>query len=189
MRVPQPPLHWVDALAPVHPAHRQKKQKDQSRSIGSCYCPSVSGRVPPDSARLGSSCSLRIPHPSIPLSIESRIIHPFQGLGSAGLHTEGRAGSRRARTQIQTPEGMGPVHTERRAPRNRQMQIIRHILVNGSVHTGCKQHQKVCIQICLRVLCERGHKMATRPQPQTQSLSHSAISDPGSATTFSRCPT
>ncbi len=29
-------------------------------------------------------------------------------------------------------------------------------MVNGSVHTGCKQHQRVCTQICLRVLCEQG---------------------------------
>ncbi len=35
-----------------------------------------------------------------------------------------------------------------------------HTVVNGSVHTGCKQHQRVCTQICmricLRVLCEQG---------------------------------
>ncbi len=40
------------------------------------------------------------------------------------------------------------------------MQISEHIMVNGSVHTGCKQHQRVCTQICmqmsLRVLCELG---------------------------------
>ncbi len=38
-----------------------------------------------------------------------------------------------------------------------------HTVVNGSVHTGCKQHQRVCIQICmqicLRVLCEQGLNM------------------------------
>ncbi len=55
---------------------------------------------------------------------------------------------------------LGPVHTGRGAPRNRRTQILEHIIINGSVHTGCKQHQKVCtqigMQICLRVLCERG---------------------------------
>ena len=34
-----------------------------------------------------------------------------------------------------------------------------------SVHTGCKQHQRVCTQICMqicsRVLCEWGHKTVT----------------------------
>ena len=34
------------------------------------------------------------------------------------------------------------------------MQIMEHILVNGSVHTACKQHQRV--QMCFRLLCERG---------------------------------
>ncbi len=50
---------------------------------------------------------------------------------------------------------LGPVHTRCRAPRNTSMQIIEHIVVNGSV----KQHQRVCTQICMQmclyVLCER----------------------------------
>ncbi len=37
---------------------------------------------------------------------------------------------------------------------------MEHIVINGSVHTGCKQYQRVCTQICmqmgLRVLCEWG---------------------------------
>ncbi len=53
---------------------------------------------------------------------------------------------------------LGPVHTGRGAPRNRHTQILEHIMINGIVHTGCKQHQKLCTQICLRVLCERGLK-------------------------------
>ena len=52
--------------------------------------------------------------------------------------------------------GLGPVRTGRGAPCNRCKQIMGHTVVNGSVHTGCKQHQRVCTQICLRVLCERG---------------------------------
>ena len=55
---------------------------------------------------------------------------------------------------------LGPVHTGRGAPCNRRTQILEHIMVNGSVHIGCKQHQRVCTQICmqmcLRVLCEQG---------------------------------
>ncbi len=51
---------------------------------------------------------------------------------------------------------LGPVHTRRGAPCNRCTQIMEHTAVNGSVHTSCKQHQRVCTQICLYVLCERG---------------------------------
>ena len=54
----------------------------------------------------------------------------------------------------------GPVHTGRGAPCNMRTQIMEHTAVNGSVHTGCKQHERVCVQICtqicLCVLCERG---------------------------------
>ncbi len=42
---------------------------------------------------------------------------------------------------------------------------MEHTAVNGSVHTSCKQHQRVCtqicVQICLRVLCEWGIKLLT----------------------------
>ncbi len=55
-----------------------------------------------------------------------------------------------------TDRALGPVHTLRGAPRNRYMQTMEHIVVNGSVHTACKQHQRVCRQMCWRVLCERG---------------------------------
>ncbi len=59
---------------------------------------------------------------------------------------------------------LGPVHTGRGAPCNRHTQNMERIVVNGSVHTGCKQHQrfstKFCVQICLRVLCERGHTIS-----------------------------
>ena len=48
----------------------------------------------------------------------------------------------------------GPVHTGDRAPCNTRTQIIEHIVVNGSVHTGCTQHQRVYSQMCLRLLCE-----------------------------------
>ncbi len=48
------------------------------------------------------------------------------------------------------------VHTGR----NTHTQIMEHTAVNGSDHTGCKQHQRVCmqicVQICLRILCEWG---------------------------------
>ncbi len=41
-----------------------------------------------------------------------------------------------------------------------RMQIMEHTAENRSIHTGCKQHQRVCMQICaqiyLRVLCVRG---------------------------------
>ncbi len=37
---------------------------------------------------------------------------------------------------------------------------MEHIVVDGSVHTACKQHQRIftqiCMQICLCVLCELG---------------------------------
>ena len=40
------------------------------------------------------------------------------------------------------------------------VQIMEYIVVNGSVHTACKQHQRgvctqICMQVCLRLLCER----------------------------------
>ena len=39
-------------------------------------------------------------------------------------------------------------------------QAMGHIAANGSVHTGCTQHQRVCVQICmqicLHILCELG---------------------------------
>ena len=45
---------------------------------------------------------------------------------------------------------------------DRRMQIMEHTAVNGRVHTGCKQHQRVCTQICaqicFRVLCEWGRR-------------------------------
>ena len=45
---------------------------------------------------------------------------------------------------------------------------MEYIVVNGSVHTACKQHQRVCVQMCLRVLCERGLRIigfsVTHPQ-------------------------
>ena len=53
----------------------------------------------------------------------------------------------------------GPVHIGRGTPCNMGTQIMEHIVVNRSVHTAGKQHQRVCTQICmqmcLRVLCER----------------------------------
>ncbi len=55
---------------------------------------------------------------------------------------------------------LGPVHAGRGAPCNMHRQIMEHTEVNGSVHTGCTQHQRVCrqicMQICLHVLCEWG---------------------------------
>ncbi len=40
-------------------------------------------------------------------------------------------------------------------------QIMEHIGVNRSVHTACKQHQRVCMQICFCVLCERALSIRT----------------------------
>ncbi len=54
----------------------------------------------------------------------------------------------------QTPMfDLGPVHTGRGAPSNRHMQILEHMIINGSVHTGCKQHQRfaprfACTSVC-----------------------------------------
>ncbi len=39
---------------------------------------------------------------------------------------------------IVTQKDMGPVHTGRRAPRNRHTQTMEDIVVNGSVHTAYK---------------------------------------------------
>ena len=45
-----------------------------------------------------------------------------------------------------------------------RMQIVEHTIVNGSVHTGCTQHERVCAQICLqtclRILCEWGFSVS-----------------------------
>ncbi len=68
-------------------------------------------------------------------------------------------------------ENQGPIHTGRRAHCNMHMQIMEHTVVNGSVHTGCMQHQRVCVQICLRVLCERGPRMFIYPHCKISSLS------------------
>ena len=42
---------------------------------------------------------------------------------------------------------------------------MEHTAVNGSVHTGCKQHKRVCTQISaqihLSILCEWGLSVAT----------------------------
>ncbi len=55
---------------------------------------------------------------------------------------------------------LGPIHTGHGAPHNTRTQIMEHTIANGSVHTGCKKHQRVCMhictQICLRVLYEQG---------------------------------
>ncbi len=44
-------------------------------------------------------------------------------------------------------------------PSSHRTQIMEYILVNESVHTACKQHQKVCTQIvrkCAYVSCANG---------------------------------
>ena len=49
-----------------------------------------------------------------------------------------------------------PVHTGCGAPCNMRMQIMEHNVVNGSVHTGCKQHQMVyasCVNGALAWIC------------------------------------
>ncbi len=55
------------------------------------------------------------------------------------------------------------------------MQILEHIIINGSVHTGCKQHQRVCMQICMQIclciLCERGLTPTHHDIPNTHTLS------------------
>ncbi len=43
-------------------------------------------------------------------------------------------------------EHSGPIHTGRGAPRNRRTQILEHIMVNGSVHTGCNVLQKLSLR-------------------------------------------
>ncbi len=57
-----------------------------------------------------------------------------------------------ARECFLTEALFGSVHTG--APRNR------HTVINGSIQTACKQHQRkstqICMQICSCVLCERG---------------------------------
>ena len=83
----------------------------------------------------------------------------------------------RTRPSSHTGRGRG-------APRNRRRQILQHIIVNGSVHTGCKQHQRVfmqiCMQICLRVLCNALTLGVAGPLGRTAEsgeafLSHAAI--------------
>ncbi len=71
----------------------------------------------------------------------------------------------------------GPVHTGRRTPRNRHMQIFGHIVVNGSVHTGCKQHQRVCTQFARKsahASCVNGPKASKIHPHSGPSLSISA---------------
>ncbi len=61
------------------------------------------------------------------------------------------------------------------------MQIIEHIVVNGSVHTACKQHQRVCMQMYLRVLCERAPKTRTNCEsciPIQNGWSSSSVKSP-----------
>ncbi len=49
----------------------------------------------------------------------------------------------------------GPVDTGHGAPCHRQAFTKNEtFMVNGSVHTSCKQHPRVCMQICFCVLCE-----------------------------------
>ena len=71
---------------------------------------------------------------------------------------------------------LGPIHTGRGAPCNMHLQIMEHTAVNGSVHTGCRQHQRVCtqicVQICLCVLCEWGLSMAPNCKRQFYIQSH-----------------
>ncbi len=59
--------------------------------------------------------------------------------------------------------GSGLVHTGRGTPRNRRLQILKHTAVNGSVHTACTQHQRICvkfcIQICFHILCVLGTRL------------------------------
>ncbi len=51
-----------------------------------------------------------------------------------------------------------------RSTSQQAQQIMEHIVVNGSVHTACKQHERVCMQMCLRVLCEWALNMQGRIQ-------------------------
>ena len=49
---------------------------------------------------------------------------------------------------------------------------MEHTAVNGSFHTDCQQHQRICTQICaqicLRVLCERGLKCCCSLSPSAE---------------------
>ncbi len=52
---------------------------------------------------------------------------------------------------------------------------MEYTVVNGSVHTAHKQHQRVCVQMCLHVLCERAlprshHKSVDALQAQMCSV-------------------
>ena len=60
--------------------------------------------------------------------------------------------------------GLGPVHTGRGAPRNMRTEIMEHTAVNGSVHTGCKQHQRVFKQICTTSACPSCVNEALQPE-------------------------
>ena len=79
---------------------------------------------------------------------------------------------------------LGPVHTGGGAPCNRRKQIMGHTVVNASVHTGCKQYQRVCTQICLRVLCEQGlsiwrqnwHSLRVQPESNSAQIWHNWFS-------------
>ncbi len=63
---------------------------------------------------------------------------------------------------IRTTEGIfrptaGPCsHRTQSTSQQAYMQIMEHTVVNWSVHTACKQHHRVCVQISLRVLWEWG---------------------------------
>ena len=56
---------------------------------------------------------------------------------------------------------LGLIHTGR-VTRRKQ---IGPVVVNGSVHTACKQHQRknvpICMRVASRVLCELGLKILT----------------------------
>ncbi len=54
----------------------------------------------------------------------------------------------------------GLIHTGPEMPRAAQCKQIQPVVVNGSVHTACKQHQRknipICARVLSRVLCEKG---------------------------------
>ena len=53
-------------------------------------------------------------------------------------------------------------HRTQNTSQQAYMQMVEHTVINRSVHTACKQHQRICMQIsmqiCFRVLCERGQR-------------------------------
>ncbi len=57
----------------------------------------------------------------------------------------------------------GLIHTRRGTRRTTQRKQMGSVVVNGSVHTACKQHQRkdllICVRVAWPVLCEFGLRL------------------------------